>query len=115
MEARLDDQRGEFEIEFAVAQAQQDGDGNDQESNGVETSLTVQLVGQPLAGTEVTVVVTGADGITVFGAEIQVNDEIVGSTDADGRLNITVPQDAEELEIVASLNGVDGELEITVQ
>ena len=115
IEARLDDQRGEFEIEFAVAQAQQDGDGNDQESNGVETSLTVQLVGQPLAGTEVTVVVTGADGITVFGAEIQVNDEIVGSTDADGRLNITVPQDAEELEIVASLNGVDGELEITVQ
>ena len=108
IEARLDDQHGEFEIEFAAAQAQQDGDGE-------ETSLTVQLVGQPLAGTEVTVVVTGANGFTVYGAVIQVNDEIAGFTDVEGRLNITVPQDERELEIEASLGDVDGELEVTIQ
>ena len=79
-----------------------------------ETGLTVQLEGQPQPGTEVTVVVTDGDGSSVFGAEIRVNGEFVGTTDADGVLTITIPQNAEELEIKASVSGAEGELELTI-
>ena len=80
-----------------------------------DPALTVQLDGQPLAGTEVSVVVTGAGGSPVFGAEIQVNGEIAGSTDAQGLLMITIPQDAEELEITASVDERKGELELEIE
>ena len=77
--------------------------------------LTVQLDGQPLAGTEVAVVVTGPGGSPILGAEIQVNGEIAGSTDTEGLLTITIPQDDEELEITASVDGRKGELELMIE
>ena len=115
--ARLDDRRGELDLEFTVAddEAPEDGDGSGRDENEGESNLTVQLEGQPQAGTEVTVVVTRADGSPASGAEIQVNGEVVGTTDAEGALTITIPDDAEELEIRASGNGAEGELELTIQ
>jgi hypothetical protein len=112
VEASLDEQRGELEIKFTGPQAEgpvkaADGD--------VETSLTIQLDGRPKLGADVIVVVIRADGGTVSGAEIRVNDEVVGSTDAVGRLTITIPHYIEELEITASVDGVKGELEIKIQ
>ena len=117
LEARLGDRRGELEREFTVAepQASADGDGSDEEGDVGETGLTVQLEGLPQAGTEVTVVVSGADGSPVFGAEIRVNGEVVGTTNADGVLTITIPQNAEELEIKAFVSGSEGELKLSIQ
>ena len=138
LEARLGDRRGELEREFTVAepQASTDGDGSDEEGDVGETGLTVQLEGLPQAGTEVTTgdvtsegalaaapggdggdrrCISGADGSPVFGAEIRVNGEVVGTTNADGVLTITIPQNAEELEIKASVSGSEGELKLSIQ
>ena len=117
LEAGLEDRRGELTFEFTVgdAQAPADGDGSDQEGEVGGTALTVQVEGRPQAGAEVTIVVRAADGSFVVGAEIRVNDEVVGTTGSDGELTITIPQKTEELEIKASVSGAEGELQLTIQ
>ena len=57
----------------------------------------------------------GADESSVFGAEVRVNGEVVGTADASGALTITIPQNTDELEINASVDGAEGELELTIQ
>lgn len=92
------------------------GESGSVEGSEVEaTELTVQVDGQPQAGASVTVVVTGADGGAVAGAEIQLNGEVFGTTDGEGELPVTIPEGAQELEIKATANGAAGELELAIE
>ena len=112
LEARLEDKRGELEAEFLYGE----GEGSAQIIGDEEASeLTIQVEGQPWAGSQVTVVVTEAGGNPVSGAEVHLNDEVVGTTDGDGKLTIIIPEGAEELQIKAEAHGVEGELELVVE
>lgn len=56
--------------------------------------------------------VTDESGAPVEGVEIEINDAIVGATDADGKLTITLPTGVEKVEIDAKLGEAEGEIEI---
>ena len=52
--------------------------------------------------------------IPAVGATVMVNGVNVGTTDANGKLVIAVPADAEQLEIEAKLPGLEGTLQVIV-
>ncbi len=105
------------------------------------TVMVLDSGGQPVANAEVTVEVnvggtTDATGKLTFrigtdpppnvtfvvtvmvpakGASVQVNGVTAGTTDAEGKLVITVPGDAEELEIEAVLGALEGTLKVTLE
>jgi hypothetical protein len=74
-------------------------------------SLTVE--GEIVPGAEVTLRVT-YDGSPVEGAEVTVNDQYQGTTGADGTISISLPEDEEEIEIKATYEDKEGELEIYI-
>ena len=94
-----------FEFEESI---EAPGD-DDVEESGVE-DLSIRVVdGEPAPGANVTLAVTGG-GERASNASVQINDERVGQTDADGQIAVTLP-DAEEIDIGAELNDAEGELE----
>jgi hypothetical protein len=78
--------------------------------------LTLEVVtGTVAPGESITVLVTfetlQGSTIIIEGAQVEVNDEDIGETDANGLISLTVPFD-DEFEIEAELDGLKGELEI---
>lgn len=79
-----------------------------------EDELELQLEGEPGLGMEVTLIVTD-NGSAVAGANVTVNGEDAGITDADGRLPIVLPDTPGEVKIEATLGDKVGELEIELE
>lgn len=75
-----------------------------------ENQLTLKLEGEAAAGENVTLIVSFGDG-PVAGATVTVNDASAGTTDADGKLVIVLP-DSGEVEIKATEGDRSGKLEI---
>lgn len=80
----------------------------------VEDELKLQLEGELGLGMEVTLIVTD-NGSAVVGANVTVNGEDAGITDADGRLPIVLPDTPGEVKIKATLGDKVGELEIELE
>lgn len=102
IDAEKGDREGERSIEF---------------TSGGQTSadeLSIAVVeGTPGPGATITVEVT-ADGDPVAGAEVEVAGETAGTTDADGRLTVTLPETEENaVEIRADSGDLSGERTIT--
>ena len=115
VEARLDDQEGELKIEFPIdgdSTAAEASSASQGQGSGETGELTVQLEGGPAPGGTATVVVTSPGGEPARSATVTVNGEVAGTSDDQGQLSISIPQDAEELEIKARLDEAEGELEV---
>jgi len=80
----------------------------------VEDELKLQLEGELGLGMEVTLIVTD-NGSAAVGANVTVNGEDAGITDADGRLPIVLPDTPGEVKIKATLGDKVGELEIELE
>ncbi len=79
-----------------------------------EGELTIEVVdGEVAPGEEITILVT-LNGSPVSDALVEVNDDEIGWTDADGLISFTVPDD-DELEIEAVKEHLKGELEIELE
>ncbi len=98
----------EVDIEDVDEDEAKDGD------EGEQASLNVSVDGNVTAGENVTVSVT-QNGSAVAGAAVSVNGEAAGETGQDGTLVVTVPENAEELELEASAGEAEGELSVDVQ
>jgi hypothetical protein len=86
----------------------EDMNGEDED----EEELELQLEGDARPGAEIVLVVLQADGSPADGAIVTVNDQDIGTTDSEGRIDITLPVDEEEVELEATLGDSDGELEL---
>ena len=86
------------------------GGKEDQGSGG----LTVSVTGEATSGNDVGLRVISDDTLTgVENAVITLNgEEVVGKTDADGRITLTIPQDAADVSIIATYRGLKGALRI---
>jgi hypothetical protein len=83
--------------------------------NDAEGKLTIGVEGDAVGGADVVLTVTDESGVAVEGVEIEVNDVIVGATDADGKLTITLPTGVAKIEIDAKLGEAEGEVEIEIE
>lgn len=103
IDAEKDNREGELSIEFS----------SDEQTNVDELSIAV-VEGAPESGATITTEVT-AGGDPVAGAEVEVDGEIAGTTDADGRLTVTLPEtEEEEIKIEADSSDLSGERTISV-
>lgn len=75
-----------------------------------EDELNATFVGNVSQGENATVEVT-RNGVPVANATVEVNDETVGTTDADGRITFGVPPE-EDLEVDIRKTDAEGELEV---
>jgi uncharacterized GH25 family protein len=109
-EVSVDGQTGEifeFEEELEPRDLDDDDDAED------ETSLSITVVsGEPAPGATVTLQVTAA-GEPVAGAEVEIDDQIVGTTDDNGQLTVTLPDD-DEVDIEVEDGDREGELELSL-
>ncbi|MDA0798061.1 MAG: DUF4382 domain-containing protein [Chloroflexi bacterium] len=103
-----DDEHGDKGDEARDGREHDDATGD----NDAEGKLTIAVEGETVAGAEVVLTVTDESGAPVEGVEIEINDAIVGATDADGKLTITLPTGVEKAEIDAKLGEAEGEIEI---
>lgn len=78
--------------------------------DGREGDLDVAFLGNVTRGSDATLEVT-QNGTAVENATVTIDDEQVGTTDADGRLTVTIP-DAEEVEIEVESGDAETELEL---
>ncbi len=99
--------RGDLEIEL-------EGEVKIEPQEELESELDLDIEGDIAPGGTVTLLVTFADQ-PIGGAEVEVNDEEIGSTDQDGTITFTIPEDADELEIEVKKGELKGELEIELQ
>ena len=74
--------------------------------------LTLQIEGEVTPGESSTLLVT-FQGLRIQGARVTVNDEEAGTTNENGRISFTVPDD-DELRIEVVLGELEGELEINL-
>lgn len=84
-------------------------DGDDDREDG-ESSLDVALVGNATAGEEAVVEVT-RNGTAVENATVEVNERVVGTTGADGRLALDVPN-AKRLKVKVTAGEAEAELAV---
>ena len=85
-----------------------EGDDGDDDGDEVDDVAVVLVEGTPAPGATVTVQVL-ADGAPVNDTTVSLNGESVGTTDASGRLTLTLPDG--EVTISARYGGEDGDLE----
>lgn len=102
-----DDEREDEGVETEDPEEERETESDD-DSEDAELSVSI-AEGDPAPGATVTVAVT-ADGNPIEGAVITVNDERVGQTAANGRLEVTLPE-TERVEITAESSDEDAELE----
>ncbi|WP_418283960.1 DUF7096 domain-containing protein [Halorubrum sp. DTA46] len=92
---------------------ERDADDRDDDADRDGDELSVAVVsGDPAPGATVTIEVTDVDGEPVEGASVEVEDEFVGTTDANGQITVTLPADNDEAEIEVEDGDREGELEI---
>ena len=108
-EVSVDGQTGEvFEFEEETEPREADDDDAD------EVPLSVSIVnGTADPGATVTLRVTAA-GEPVEGAAVELNDQDAGTTDADGRIAVTLPDD-DEVDIEVEDGDREGDLELTLR
>ncbi|MFD1598030.1 DUF4198 domain-containing protein [Halobellus rarus] len=111
-EVSVDGETGEvFELEEELEPRERDDDEDDEAD---ETPLSIGIVdGAAEPGANVTLAVTAA-GEPVEGATVELGDRTVGTTDADGRITVTLPDD-EEVEIEIEDGEREGELELRLR
>ncbi|WP_424016547.1 DUF4382 domain-containing protein [Halorientalis pallida] len=109
---RDEDEREENETE-SDDEDETDGEREDDENetdSDDERSLNATFVGEVAPGGNATISVT-ANGSAVANATVTVDGERVGTTDADGRVTVAVPADAEEFEVKVTAGEREAELE----
>jgi hypothetical protein len=84
------EQEGEYEVEFE--------DGEEGAESATEGPLQIGVNGAIAPGETVTVTAL-VNGTAVENATVSVNDERIGQTDANGSIAVSLPEQAEELEI----------------
>ncbi|WP_435195446.1 PepSY domain-containing protein [Natronomonas sp. EA1] len=107
---------GELEGEFDFGDDDDDGDGID--DGAAMGTIAIAIEGTIAPGATVTVVATH-DGSPVAGATVQVKDgngerQTVGTTDANGRLDVTVPATGEkagDLDVKVRKGELEGQFE----
>ena len=77
----------------------------------MEGALKLKLEGEADHGQEVSLLVT-SQGKPVEGAVVTLNDAEIGATNAEGRINVVIPEDAEGVRLTATIGEFLGELEI---
>ncbi|WP_415379195.1 DUF4382 domain-containing protein [Halosimplex sp. TS25] len=82
----------------------------DDDDNDDDRSISASFVGNVSAGENVTVLVT-ENGSAIENATVSVDDGAAGTTDADGEYVVSVPSDAEELEVEVESGDAEAELE----
>ncbi|MGB9958000.1 DUF4382 domain-containing protein [Haloferax prahovense] len=95
----------EAETEAEVEAGENETDDGERAETDAESDLTVSFDGNVSAGENVTVVVT-RNGTPVENATVTINGETAGTTDADGELGVTIPDERDVTVVV-----VDGETE----
>lgn len=85
--------------------------GADERDEDRDAELNATVDGDVVAGENATLRVS-SDGDPVDGASVFVDDERVGTTDANGTYVIQVPDGAEELEVGVTHEGAEAELEV---
>ncbi|WP_435182769.1 DUF4382 domain-containing protein [Halobellus sp. EA9] len=79
--------------------------------DGESRALDAGFVGNVTRGENATLSVT-QNGSAVANASVSVNDEAIGTTDADGTITFSVPEDAEGLSVSVTKGEMEGEVEI---
>lgn len=74
-----------------------------------------ELKGKIVAGERVTMRVTHSDGGPVEGATISINNNKIGTTNADGTITFDVPAQGDKIEIQIAKSGTETEFEQPVQ
>jgi hypothetical protein len=105
-EVEIEKRGGEDERESEEEEEETEDDEADGED---ETDLNATVTTDVTAGENATLSVT-RNGSAVANATVEVNDETVGQTDADGTLPFLVPSDAEELEVTVTKGDMEAEL-----
>lgn len=104
----IDASKGDFEVERRI-------EFSTTPSGGTTDSLDVAIEpADPGPGDTVTVTVT-AGGEPVAGATVEVGGDEAGTTDADGRLEVTMPSDEDEVDIRADTSDRSGEITVTLE
>jgi hypothetical protein len=101
----------EQEFHELAAGKPEDSESEKLEDSDDELELTIQ--GEPGLGMEVLLIVT--DNETPVEALVTLNDEEVGTTDADGHLIILLPDTPGEVEIEATWEDKSGEIELELE
>lgn len=118
-----DDESAENDGADEKNEAGKEADGEDrdeatergEEANETEAGeLTADLRGPVRPGSTVPLAVTRT-GEPVSNATVEVNDERAGTTDADGTIDLEIPNDAEELEITVATGEAELEIERSVR
>ena len=101
----------EAEADGEEAEEEEEADEEDVDEEDTDEELSAEIVsGDPAPGATVTLEVSGSDG-TVADAAVHVNGDDAGTTDADGQITVTLPED-DEVEIDVRDSDREGELEI---
>ncbi|RDZ65220.1 hypothetical protein C5B90_02285 [Haloferax sp. Atlit-12N] len=95
----------EADANAEVEAGESETDDGERAETDAESDLTVSFDGNVSAGENVTVVVT-RNGTPVENATVMINEEVAGTTDADGELGVTIPDERDVTVVV-----VDGETE----
>ncbi|WP_042665399.1 DUF4382 domain-containing protein [Haloferax sp. ATB1] len=95
----------EADANAEVEAGENETDDGERAETDAESNLTVSFDGNVSAGENVTVVVT-RNGTPVENATVTINGEAAGTTDADGELGVTIPDERDVTVVV-----VDGETE----
>jgi hypothetical protein len=85
--------------------------GADERDADLDAELNATFDGDVVAGENVTLRVS-SDGTPADGASVSVDDERVGTTDANGTYVIQVPDGAEELDVEVTHEDAEAELEV---
>lgn len=111
VEIEAESESGEGEVEFELGAESDDDDGDEENADQPDVELAAVITSDVRAGEDATIVVTDGNGNAVEDAVVEVNGELAGETNADGKLTFTVPEDAEDVEIVVTKGDAEIELE----
>ena len=112
---KFESEGDENEMEAEDAEREDDDDRDDEredddDRDDEKRALNATFVGEIAPGGNATLAVT-ANGSALANATVTVDDERVGTTDADGRVAVAVPTDAEEFEVTITAGEREAELE----
>jgi hypothetical protein len=100
--------KGELEIEL------QEGEREIEPREERKGELNLDIEGTIAPSESIALSVTFEDK-PVAGAEVEVNDERIGTTAQDGTITFNIPEEADELEIKVKKGKLKGKLDIELQ